>query len=62
MEEYVLGKEIYRMNEKVYKTMKRTGAANITIGILTIVAGVSAGILLIIGGGKLLAEKSKILF
>lgn len=50
------------MSEKVYKTMKRTGAANVTIGILTIVAGVTTGILLIIGGGRLLAEKSKILF
>lgn len=50
------------MNEKVYTTMKRTGTANITIGILTIVAGVTAGILLIIGGGRLLVEKSRILF
>ena len=30
--------------EKVYKAMRNTGAANITIGIIVIAVGVSAGI------------------
>lgn len=50
------------MDEKVYKTMKSNGAMNITIGILSIVAGVAAGVMLIIGGAKLLAAKSRVLF
>ena len=50
------------MEEKAYKTMKRSGALNIVAGILSIVAGLTGGILLIISGGKLLARKSKVLF
>ena len=50
------------MQEKVYKTMKNAGAFNIIIGIITIVASLAAGILLIISGSKLLARKSNILF
>ncbi len=50
------------MDEKVYKTMESNGAMNITIGILSIVAGVAAGVMLIIGGAKLLAAKSRVLF
>ena len=50
------------MEEKTYKTMKRSGALNIAAGILSIVAGLTGGILLIISGGKLLARKSKVLF
>ena len=30
------------MEEKVYKTMRGTGAANIAIGILTMIVGVEA--------------------
>lgn len=50
------------MEEKVYKTMKRSGALNIAAGILSIVAGLTGGILLIISGSKLLTRKSKVLF
>lgn len=50
------------MEERVYKTMKGAGAWNITIGVVSIVAGITAGILLIISGAKLLSAKSKILF
>ena len=50
------------MEEKVYKTMNGAGALNITLGVVSLVAGVTAGILLIISGAKLLAGKSKILF
>lgn len=50
------------MEEKVYKTIGRTGALNIVVGVVAIVAGVATGVLLIIGGARLLASKSKVLF
>ncbi len=50
------------MEEKVYKTMRGTGAWNIVIGIVVMVIGVAAGVMLIVGGAKLLADKRKILF
>ncbi|MBO5293367.1 MAG: hypothetical protein J6B10_09335 [Lachnospiraceae bacterium] len=50
------------MEEKVYKTMNGAGALNITLGVISLVAGVTAGILLLISGAKLLARKSQILF
>lgn len=50
------------MEEKVYKTMKGAGAWNIVIGVVVLTIGVAAGVMLIISGGKLLADKSKILF
>ena len=36
------------MNEKVYKTMTRCGAGNIALGIIVLVSGISAGILVLI--------------
>ena len=30
------------MNEKIYKTMSRTGACSIAVGIITLVTGVAA--------------------
>lgn len=50
------------MEEKTYKTMSGSGALSITIGIITMVTGLAAGVLLIVSGAKLLHEKSKILF
>jgi len=50
------------MEEKVYKTMNGAGALNITLGVISLVAGVTGGILLIIAGAKLISRKSKILF
>ena len=50
------------MEEKAYKIMCVTGGINITLGIIAIVAGVAGGVLLIVGGGRLLAAKSKLLF
>ena len=47
------------MDEKIYRTMKGTGAMNIVLGII---AGIVSGTLLIIGGAKLLSGKSKIIF
>ncbi len=50
------------MEEKVYKTMGRSGALAIVVGVISIVAGVAGGVLLIISGARLLANKSIILF
>lgn len=50
------------MEEKVYKTMGGTGAWNIVLGIVVLTVGVASGVLLIIGGAKLLAARSKVLF
>lgn len=50
------------MEEKTYKTMGRSGALSIVIGIISIASGVAGGVLLIISGSRLLSEKSKILF
>lgn len=48
--------------EKVYKTMRNTGASNIAIGIIMIIVGVSAGIMAIVSGAVLLKRKSEIIF
>ena len=48
--------------EKIYKTMRNTGASNIAIGIIMIVAGVVAGTMAIISGAILLKKKSEITF
>ena len=50
------------MDEKVNKIMGRSGALAIVIGVISIVAGVAGGVLLLISGGRLLAGKSRILF
>lgn len=50
------------MEQKVYKVMKGAGAANISVGVITLVMGIVSGILLIVTGAKLIANKSKILF
>ena len=50
------------MEERTYKTMGGAGAMNIAVGVIALVTGVATGILLIIGGAKLLAGRNKILF
>ena len=50
------------MEERTYKVMGRSGALNIAFGVISIVAGTAAGILLIISGAKLLQNRSKIMF
>lgn len=49
------------MNEKIYKTMSLTGACSIAVGIITLVTGVAAGVLMIVSGSRLLKRKSDIL-
>lgn len=50
------------MDEKIYKTMGSTGAANLVVGICILAGGVVAGVLLIVNGARLLKNKAKILF
>ena len=50
------------MEEKAYKVMSQNGALNITFGVIALVAGIAGGVLLIVGGARLLAAKSKLLF
>lgn len=50
------------MSEKIYKTMTRCGAGNVALGIVILVSGISAGVLMIISGTKLLKRKTEITF
>lgn len=50
------------MEEKVYKTMGSTGAANLAVGICVLAGGIAAGVLLIVNGARLLKNRSKIVF
>ena len=50
------------MEEKIYKTMGSTCAANLAIVICILVGGIVSGILLIVNGARLLKHKGKIMF
>ena len=50
------------MTERVYKSMRLVGGANIALGIIILVTGVATGILAIIGGSKLLRSKNELTF
>lgn len=50
------------MDEKVFKSMGRIGGANIAMGVVCIVVGLTVGILSIICGGHLLNDKNHLLF
>lgn len=52
----------FSMEERVHKTMGLTGALNIALGVISIVVGLASGILLIIGGAKLLSDRKNLLF
>ncbi len=48
--------------EKLYRTLSFSGAVSIIIGVVILVYGVACGVMSIIGGGRLLSERKKILF
>ena len=50
------------MVEKAYKTMNISGIGNITLGIIVMVVGITAGILAIVSGTKLLKNKNGLTF
>ena len=50
------------MSEKTNKTMSTVGGGNIALGIVVLVTGLAAGILIIVSGARLLKRKSEIMF
>ena len=48
--------------ERVYKTMRNIGAANIAVGVVLISVGLIAGTVSIVTGALLLKRKSEITF
>ena len=50
------------MNEKAYKTMSRSGAGTLSVGIIVMVTGIVCGIIAIVSGAKLLHDKKEIMF
>ena len=51
------------MNEKAYKAMSIVGAANIAVGIVILVVGIAAGVMIaIVSGAKLQKEKQGLTF
>lgn len=48
--------------ERAYKTMTSSGGANIALGIIMVVAGLTAGIITIVNGARLLKHRNEITF
>jgi hypothetical protein len=49
------------MSERIYRAMGRTGALNLTLGIITLAGGIAGGILLIVSGAGLLKKKKQVM-
>ena len=49
------------MDEHTYKVLGGTGALNIAFGVISIVAGIATGVLLIVSGAKLLGSRKRII-
>lgn len=50
------------MEERTYTLLGRTGAANVVLGIIAIVAGIAVGVITIVNGAKLMRGKKYISF
>ena len=50
------------MNEKIFKTIRGTGAASLAVGIVILVTGISAGVMMIVNGARQLAHRGKLIF
>ena len=50
------------MMERVYKTMRNTGATSIAVGIVIATVGLTAGIIAIVSGALLLKRKGESTF
>ncbi|MCI9535723.1 MAG: hypothetical protein HFG53_13160 [Lachnospiraceae bacterium] len=48
--------------ERIYKTMRNTGACSIAAGIVILVTGVAVGVVSIVSGSILLKRRSEIIF
>ena len=51
-----------KTKDRAYKTMSGAGAGSIVIGVIILVSGVTAGVLSIINGARLLKDRSDVLF
>ncbi len=49
-------------NEKTYKTLSAVGGGTIALGIVVLLTGLTAGVLMIINGGRLLSAKKDLTF
>lgn len=49
------------MKEKVFKTLTSSGIMNLVMGILILITGITAGVLLLISGAKLLNSKKDVM-
>ena len=52
------GVAMNRINEKTYKSIRKTGVFNLVFGIILIIGGVTIGTLSIVNVSKLLANKN----
>lgn len=50
------------VTERAYKIMGNAGAANLAIGIIMIIAGVTSGVILLISGANLFRAKKGLTF
>ena len=48
------------MNERTYKIMSHAGSGGIALGIIVLVTGIAAGVLMFVSGAQLLKEKYKV--
>ena len=48
--------------EKIYNSMKTIGAANLVMGIILMIVGLTTGILMVVNGASLLRHKNKLTF
>ena len=48
--------------EKAYRTMKNSGTGSIVLGIILLVIGITAGVISIVNGARLLRHKREIRF
>lgn len=49
------------MNERIYKSLSKFGGFTIALGIITMVTGITVGVLSIINGAKALAVKKNMM-
>ena len=49
------------MDEKIYKTMGSAGASTLAVGICVLAGGITAGILLIVNGARLLKNSKYVI-
>ncbi len=50
------------MEEKTFKLINGGGILDITVGIVVMVTGIAAGVLLIVNGARMLAHKKNLIF